>query len=41
LGEAAARALIDLTGAINRLTKTNFRYSPALLKATIDRFGGR
>ena len=39
LGEAATRGLIDLTAAIARLRLTNFRYSPALLKATLDRFG--
>ena len=39
LGEAATRGLIGLTKAIERLRKTNFRYSPALLKATLDRFG--
>lgn len=39
LGEAAARGLVDLPSAIARLTKTNFRYSPALLKATLARFG--
>ncbi len=41
LGEAASRGLIDLPTAIDRLRKTNFRYSPALLKATLDRFGAR
>lgn len=41
LGEAATRGLIDLTEAIERLRKTNFRYSPALLKATLDRFGSK
>ena len=41
LGEAAARGLIDFSAAIERLLKTNFRYSPALLKATLDRFGSR
>lgn len=39
LGEAATRGLIDLATAIDQITKTNFRYSPALLKATLDRFG--
>ena len=39
LSEAAAQGLVDLASAIDRLTKTNFRYSPALLKATLDRFG--
>jgi predicted nucleic acid-binding protein len=41
LGEAATRGLVDLPPAIERLTKTSFRYSPALLKATLDRFGNR
>jgi predicted nucleic acid-binding protein len=41
LGEAATRKLIDLATAIDHLRKTNFRYSPALLKATLDRFGAR
>ena len=39
LGEAAIRGLVELAPAIDRLRKTNFRYSPALLKATLDRFG--
>ena len=38
LGAASLRGLVDLTAAIDRLTKTNFRYSPALLKATLDRY---
>ena len=38
LGEAASRGLLDLAGAIERLRRTNFRYSPALLKATLDCF---
>lgn len=41
LSEATARGLVDLATAIDRLMKTNFRYSPALLKATLDRFGNR
>lgn len=41
LGEAAARGLVDLAAAIDCLRKTNFRCSPALLKATLERFGGR
>ena len=41
LGEAAARGLVDLPAAIDHLRKTSFRYSPALLKATLDRFGSR
>ena len=39
LGEAATRGRVDLIKAIELLRKTNFRYSPALLKATLDRFG--
>jgi len=39
LGDAARRGLIDLAAAIEHLRKTNFRYSPALLKATLERFG--
>lgn len=38
LGEAATRGLVDLPSAIDRLRKTTFRCSPALLKATLDRF---
>jgi predicted nucleic acid-binding protein len=38
LGEAAARGMVDLPAAIDRLRRTNFRCSPALLKATLDRF---
>ena len=38
LGEAAARGLVKMTPAIDRLRLTNFRASPALLKATMDRF---
>jgi hypothetical protein len=41
MGEAAARGLLDLAAAIDRLRETSFRYSPALLKATLDRFGQR
>jgi predicted nucleic acid-binding protein len=41
LGEAASRGLVDLAAAIDRLRKTNFRYSPALLKDALDRFGSR
>ena len=41
LGEAATRGLLELAPAINQLRTTNFRSSPALLKATLDRFGGR
>ncbi|MBK9168916.1 MAG: DUF3368 domain-containing protein [Bryobacterales bacterium] len=39
LGEAATLGLVDLTTAVERLRATNFRYSPALLKATLERFG--
>ena len=38
LGEAALRRLVDLPAAIDRLRRTNFRCSPALMKATLDRF---
>lgn len=38
LGEAATRGYVDLASAIDRLRKTSFRCSPALLKATLDRF---
>ena len=41
LGEAATRGLVELTSAIDRLRMTNFRASPVLLKATLDRFGTR
>ena len=41
LGEAATRGLVDFTAAIDRLRKTNFRYSPSLLKAALDRFGSK
>lgn len=41
LGEAATRGLVDLPAAIDRLRRTNFRCSPALLKATLDRFTAR
>ncbi len=41
LGEAATRGLVDLAGAIDRLRKTSFRCSPALFKATLDRYGTR
>jgi predicted nucleic acid-binding protein len=39
LGEAATRRLVELAPAIDRLRMTSFRASPALLKATLDRFG--
>lgn len=38
LGEAATRGLVELAPAIDRLRLTSFRSSPALLKATLDRF---
>jgi len=38
LGEAAARGIVDLPAAIDRLRRSNFRCSPALLNATLDRF---
>jgi predicted nucleic acid-binding protein len=41
LGEAATRGLVELAPAIDRLRMTSFRSSPALLKATLDRFGSR
>ena len=41
LGEAATRGLVELAPAIDRLRLTNFRSSPALLKATLDHFGTR
>jgi predicted nucleic acid-binding protein len=41
LGEAASRGLVDLATAIDRLRKTSFRCSPALLRATLDHFGAR
>jgi predicted nucleic acid-binding protein len=41
LGEAASRGLIEVAPVIDRLRRTSFRASPALLKATLDRFGRR
>jgi predicted nucleic acid-binding protein len=41
LGEAATRGLVDLPAAIDLLRRTTFRCSPALLRATLDRFGAR
>lgn len=41
LAEAAHRSLVDLPAAIDRLTKTSFRSSPALLKSVLDRFPHR
>lgn len=38
LGQAARCGLVDLPAAIDRLRRTNFRCSPVLLKATLDRF---
>lgn len=37
LAAASDRGLVDLTAAIDKLRKTNFRYSPALLKAVLNR----
>ncbi len=39
IGEAASLGLVDLTQAIDRLRKTSFRCSPALFKATLERYG--
>jgi predicted nucleic acid-binding protein len=41
LGEASLGELVDLAMAIDRLRKTNFRSSPALLKATLDGYSRR
>ena len=41
IGEAATRGLVDLTRAIDRLRRTSFRCSPALFKATLERYGTR
>jgi predicted nucleic acid-binding protein len=41
LGEAATRGLVELAPAIDTLRTTSFRSSPALLKATLDRFSNR
>lgn len=38
LGAAAEQGLVDLVTAIELLRKTNFRYSPAVLRTTLDRF---
>lgn len=38
LVEAANRGLIDLPAAIEKLTKTSFRYSPALIKTALERY---
>ena len=40
-GEAATRRLVEVASVIDRLRMTNFRSSPALLKAALDRFGTR
>jgi predicted nucleic acid-binding protein len=39
--EAATQGLVDLKLAIDRLRRTSFRCSPALFKATLERYGGR
>ncbi|MBM3761236.1 MAG: DUF3368 domain-containing protein [Acidobacteria bacterium] len=39
IGEAASLGLVDLTQAIDRLRKTSFRCSPALFKATLEKYG--
>lgn len=41
LSEASARGLIELPVVIARLRETNFRFSPALLKAVLDGAGSR
>ncbi len=41
LGEAATRGLVELAPTLDRLRTTSFRASPALLKATLDRFRRR
>ena len=41
LADAASLSLVDLPAAIERLTKTSFRSSPALLKSVLDRFPSR
>jgi predicted nucleic acid-binding protein len=38
LVEAANRGFLDLSSAINRLTKTSFRYSPSLLRSAWERY---
>ena len=38
LDEAASRNYVDLPRAIERLAQTNFRASPRLLKALLDRY---
>jgi predicted nucleic acid-binding protein len=39
LGEAALRGLVDLPNALDRLTQTSFRYTPALLKTVLQGTG--
>jgi predicted nucleic acid-binding protein len=41
LAEAATLGLADLPAAVDRLTQTSFRSSPALLKSVLDRFPSR
>lgn len=41
LGEAATQGLVDLVEAIDRLRQTTFRCSPALFRATLDRYAAR
>jgi predicted nucleic acid-binding protein len=38
LGEASTRGLTNIAMAIERLRTTNFRYSPAMLKAMLERY---
>jgi predicted nucleic acid-binding protein len=39
LGDAATKGFVELSDAFDRLRSTNFRCSPVLLKATLDRYG--
>jgi len=39
--QAATGGHVDLARAIDRLRRTNFRCSPALFKATLERYGAR
>jgi hypothetical protein len=39
--QGAERGLVALPAGTDRLRKTNFRCTPALLKATLDRFTAR
>jgi predicted nucleic acid-binding protein len=41
IGEAATKGLVDITQAIDRLRLTNFRCSPALFRAVLERYGPR